>query len=389
MKKNDLASTKTAKKTPPTKKPAPKSAPAKKSAEVKPKKSKPVDAIPVESLTEPQTETIAAGDIKALLVGTKPAKMDHEMVKTLAIELLSLDVVHETSTASAGDPAKTTQALVKLIAAYYAARPQIELAKCWKCGLRSDIQFDNCPACGEGEEPAKKSQIIGDKPPVESPESKFTPEDLEAKVSRVRSVMGDVNLSFWHLGSELKELQETQIWKLRKDETGKPLFKSFASFVESEFGVSGKWAVNVISVRTTFDATTIATVGPTKLGILLKVDPETRANLLPEAASISKRDLEAKVREQNGSTSDEPPAPSKPKKAQVVSDDPKIITTVLPTGLTKIPLYQRSESSDLATDIHQNPWGMFECNNGTTIMFRLRLGPNAEFLLEMEPIREA
>lgn len=404
MKKNDLASTKSApakkatKSTPSapkastsSSKPSPtkKQSPSKNPSPPKPKKG-PVEIIPEATESAAETETVAAGDVKALLAGTKPAKMDPELLESFAVNLLGQDLVDETK--AKFDATKIRVQFVKMIGAYYAARPMIELAKCWKCSLRSDIQYDTCPACGEGEEPKKKSSIIGDKPPVETPESKFTTEDLDAKLSRVRTVLGDVNLSFWHLGSELQELQETQIWKLRKDETGKPQFKSFAAFVEAEFKFSGKWAANVISVRTSFTQEQIATVGPTKLGILLKLDEPSRASLLPQAAEISKRDLEAKVREQNsaeGESTEDSPAPTKSKKSQVLSDDPKITTIVLPTDVTKIPLYQKTESQELATDIHQGPWGMYESNNGTTIMFRLRLGPNAEYILELEPIREA
>lgn len=182
-----------------------------------------------------------------------------------------------------------------------------------------------CEACGESV-PHGATQCTGCKAPVAlaahimpSPQKQgLTVKDLDNAVQTVRRLKVDASLNCWDLGKTLADVHERQLWKLRTDDRGVALFKSFDRWCIREVNITSKWAKELIKVAEHYRREQIARLGPTKCSVLLQL-PAGKARDDAEAAAQSQSvsQLKAAVGQHpNKLTKIAPPkSPGRPRKS--------------------------------------------------------------------------
>jgi hypothetical protein len=325
---------------------------------------------------KPPTVVKSSEALNVIIAGANTKKMKPELVQAFGVDVLGAEFMAEKE--------RSTSVIVREIGKFYAER-ETSLVECWDCRGKFALPAEDgtpCPYCGAAEDPPE-GMVAADKPPtIKEIAALYSESDLDAAAARVNAQKAETAESFHKLGVELAQLHQTQIWRLRLGEDGKSKYSNFRQFVQEEFGFTGKWCENLMGIAKTYTIEQVREVGRSKLAILLRADPETQAKLLPQAADMSKRDLEAKVlKDANGEGA--------PKKKERVHEDTRIVTTMLPAGKTEIPLYDRSAEQVATVTFNDKSYGTFVTNNGVTIMYSFARNEAGELQLVMEPLRES
>lgn len=286
---------------------------------------------------------------------------------------------------------------------------RMALALCADCGARSDHELNDCPMCGSvngqhlpaiagdvvetnADAPAPKSGKAAkpaptlvrteqdDEPPVApaEPAAGLTEADLDAALTNFKQLQETAAGSYFALGEALGKIQESSIWRLRKDENGKPAYVSFEQFLRAETGWTKKYAYRAMKVARVFTREQVQAFGHSKLGVLLELPEEQRAQLLETGEGLSKRELEKEANAAKG-TDDEAAEPA---------PRVKTVSLVIPDERHAIPLYASKANAETgeyerAADLDCKPQGTLETDNGVTITFRLsRQGGKLSIILE-------
>lgn len=225
-----------------------------------------------------------------------------------------------------------TELIPTLVGYYKGNYTEDELYECEVCGGPSVEADENCPFCGEegiveeeAEEPklvktevnkakkstAKKPKKKTDTETVEATaeivpvdqetielRKKYSTKELDKKVAAINTSKGKFAEASYTLGMQIKELHDTDMWKVRSDEDGRPAYTNFKKFCDAELNMSHTWAYNLIEVATHFDKGAVKQLGTEKCNLLLAAPEDNREALLEEARNgLSKRELQRKVKE--------------------------------------------------------------------------------------------
>jgi hypothetical protein len=266
-----------------------------------------------------------------------------------------------------------------------------DLVRCDACGGVSDLtKTDRCPYCGDDGELADYDEAVVETVPpekelavvVDMPLEK-TVAALDQQVERIVALKVGTAKSIWMLGRELAGLYKTQLWKLRKVEPvqgGKAVaaYTSFEQFVRVELQMSPTHAVKLMRIAGVFSEAEVATLGTTKLGIVLTVDGPYRERLLEGAKKKSARQLKEEADTIRGKA----------------KGDRVTVACVL--GRVKVPLYKRDKKAErgtegarvAATTIRDDPWGELELSNGVRMVFKLATTKGGEMVMFVETRRD-
>jgi len=257
------------------------------------------------------------------------------------------------------------------------------------CGGIADVQLEICPYCGDGGEEDSSTAIVG----VGTVAVQIDERALDTSVARVQALKSESAGSLWELGSEIKKLHDTDLWKQRTTEKGAPKWRSWGQFCEAELGISPQYAYKLMDVAEVYSREQVRTLGATKLHITLQVPKEHRARLLAEAEkgkSVSELRAEAttigKVKRDTGRTGKGGAGAHKPGSKKGGRKKEKITVAAL-VGRVEVPLYKglTDQPARALTDV---PRGTERLLNGVTQVFVVTKDENGQWLLIVERVRE-
>lgn len=196
-----------------------------------------------------------------------------------------------------------------------------QVVPCDCCGGLSDRELDACPFCGEddntssssseSEEPAGSALAPQSKGgAMETGMTKVNGKgsgllsgqrnegDLDKAVHEVQRLKADGAAAYWRIGGAVRRIYDSQLWKQRNDEQGKPRYKGFDAFCSTELGITPQHAYSLIGVSKEFSEADVRKWGSTKLGLILQAPREDQKMLKAKLAEgVSKRELQEEVKE--------------------------------------------------------------------------------------------
>lgn len=308
-----------------------------------------------------------------------------------------------------------------LVMWYRAASPKEDLADCTTCGGDSDARLDACPFCGDSEvidagdeevhEPEKEPEpepevevqetpkgrkkkptstrkkkkpaaVVKVNTPPGDPEVELVDKDahsveeLDEAVVRVDELKRAAALGIWELGQEIKKINEEKLWRLRLDEAGKGLYRTFAAFVKAELGIGYSHAHRLMSAAQAFPKEIMEKVGVAKCSILLSLPPEARAKLQEGAdkKSTSQLSEEAKALRDGD-------RPKPPKGALTVAMAPGIIEIPM---LARPKANARKASEKKAKTMADDPWAVEQLPNQVNVYYGLVKNKKGELVLRID-----
>lgn len=307
-----------------------------------------------------------------------------------------------------------------LVLWYRVSSPQEDLCDCSTCGGDSDARLDVCPFCGDAavdeepvtespdtvpEQPAEPSVMtkVGKPKPGKAKGTKSKPKkaapveesiveaegvevvdksalvlaDLDEAVMRIDRLKRDAAKGLWDLGVEIKRIVDGNLWKLRLDEAGKGLYRTFQQFCKQELSLSYTHANRLMKVAETFPKETMERHGIGKCSVALYLPKEARDQLLEgaEGKSTSQLSDEAKAI-RDGEIDKKPPKGS--------------LTVAMAPGITEIPLMARPKnnarkSSDKpAKSLSDDPWAVEALPNKVHCYYAVIKNKAGELVLRVE-----
>jgi len=237
-----------------------------------------------------------------------------------------------------------------------------KLADCESCGGASDIEFtlkgaEVCPYCGDGDI-IKKSTLL--KPSEAAAQAK----KLDEIVAKIRELKVYAAENLWSLGRALASVNDTEVWKLRRDASGRLAYRNFNQFCTIEIGMNATYAYRLMHTSAAFSAAEMKELGVKKLGIVLMFPKAEQDKIKKVAGKTSVKELKEKVKQRE-------------KKEKPVNKD-QIITVV---GLRRgaVDLFSRHKNKDgiamPARRIADDPHCEVVSENGIKMLFRIRQHP--------------
>ncbi|MCP4675921.1 MAG: hypothetical protein GY854_10530, partial [Deltaproteobacteria bacterium] len=136
----------------------------------------------------------------------------------------------------------------KRLANYFAtAHGKTTIAQCSNCNGLSDANLDECPFCGDNEPisdggeaheiaPVAEPEVLPAIEPPVSSSSKLTSADLDNAVQTIRGCVQQAIHNVHIIGRVLKRVRVLELWTLRTNARGEPIYSSFWEFCSSEVG---------------------------------------------------------------------------------------------------------------------------------------------------------
>lgn len=235
--------------------------------------------------------------------------------------------------------------LVRLALHFAEVTPKQALGDCDTCHGKSPMTLDACPFCGSVDDPAAKeakppvaavpapapaAPVVATAPKASKTKPKkeeaqtmgkgktgaaakvtsivkddtkassaiVTERELDEKIKKVRDLKSATAVSFWHLGVAIKDIYDSQAWKQRNDENGKPKYKGFDPFVHHELGMTPQSAYKHMQTATKYSEDQCRAFGSAKLGLLLEAPEVDQPRILKQIeGGASKREVEQQVRQ--------------------------------------------------------------------------------------------
>lgn len=214
-----------------------------------------------------------------------------------------------------------------------------KLSQCDQCmGWSDEAASESCPYCGDSppaegvtaanedptvidaaameaagvelveEEPRKKGKQAARKaPPVPKPSAPLvmitggkiiaSEHELDAAMDEIRDQMQKGNESWYRVGIIARDVKE-RLWQQRTDKAdGKPKYKSWAQFCESEFDKSQTFVNRLIATVETFNEKVFASYGIKALMLMCTAPKAEHAQLMAKVdAGMPVRELETEIK---------------------------------------------------------------------------------------------
>jgi hypothetical protein len=268
------------------------------------------------------------------------AKADKEqLVNGVKIALVKQAMVIAALKAEEVEVPKTLPEQVAALLDRYAANTKRDkLAKCVACGGIAPDALEVCPFCGDGgpevsEEVADVAEQVVQEAQAKPTKHKATPERVDAapttalaKVQPVAvverlEIVGETEkptqqlldtvtqkllamksslaLHYWHLGRQGKVVLDRELWKMRTDAAGKPVYTTFNQWCEKELRMKAKVFYGLMDAAAEFTEDQARRLGMTKLQLVMGAPKNAKAELMAAAeAGASKREIAERVKQE-------------------------------------------------------------------------------------------
>jgi hypothetical protein len=235
-------------------------------------------------------------------------------------------------------------------------------------------------------------------------DAKLTAGDLDKAVAKIKKLQGDGYANYWNLAHEILVVNKKFLWRLRKDEKGAPVYKSFDAWVHHELNMSPTHAYSAMEIAQKYSSPEEIRElgGKTKAALILKAAEKDQPKLREKAkAGATKRELEKDVaasRKKNGSPkrSQQAKAGAAGKAAQQKTKAKEKITVANIVGSRTIKLYKKPQSmkgiewpGDLrrASAAKDLPFGRLELQPGVVQWFSV-IQKDDGWVLNIQTVRE-
>lgn len=308
------------------------------------------------------------------------------------------------------------------------------------CGYFSPADTPSCPFCGDSEvlpttitapgattaakpdgslraEPIagaegtsiERADAAYDEPPASEADRDVSAEKLvrlDEQCAKVREAHESAVASYWDLGSALAPICDGQLYFQRRDETGAPIYRSFAQFVATEFAgvITIGHAYRVMTVAKRFDRKTAVEIGVAKMGQLARVKAEKLPEMIERARdpSVTVRTLSQEIRphvdEPGGGAREEPSgrsgrgstagsrqalAAGRDAAAFAASKAENRITVSTALGETVVALFCKADPKRRAKRLADEPAGEEVTVNGVAFRYFVELGADGGLQLKI------
>ena len=343
---------------------------------------------------------------KEATIGGIPASKLNEQSIDDAIKRLKLEVK---------GTGPTTPLLKKVgaLLAYFETRSDAEKGPCDHCGAESTLDLPCCPFCGTGDNPpeAIAEHVVDaafermedgdssdsgeaeepDETPAEpadatfddlKPSTSLAPEvpegvleypkpapDLDKLVQEIRELQRGTAAGAWLLAKKVTEVGKSQIWKQRRDDAGKPAYRTFEQFLEKELDIGRKYGTELLKLYGRFSEEEFQKVGPTKLRLVLQAPQEQQAEVLEKLkGGAPRKEVTEEVRQARAEKGLKTSQGKTPKK-NAPTPERKTITVAQIEGRKTIPLYKKPEGritiddAQRAKKLADVPFGYLDLTN--------------------------
>lgn len=315
-------------------------------------------------------------------------------------QFLNASVIRESAEQFLGSKEGTLNLLVDRLVLHFST--QKKLADCDKCGGRSSDALDHCPFCGdkdsaETDKVATKTKALARKKVADVAVVDSTipsQKEYDAFMKRVLKEKNVQSISVWRTGQIAHDAQEKRYWMCPRGEDGLPLYRTFEKYCEEELGYSRSFISKAVRAFNFFKEEQIEKFGSTYITMLVDVaDDSIRARVMkkldadPSLSCSTVAKLIRDYKTQHVKPKVEP-------KARVVSEvkEPQLVTALFPKERIDLPMLCRQHKKDgsepkPATDLSDNPWAVYQTNNGINIFVGLQEGPNGQYVVNLHAIR--
>lgn len=126
-------------------------------------------------------------------------------------------------------------------------------------------------------------------------------EALDKHCETIRNSTVGAATSLWEVGTALKAIHDSELWKLRSVE-GVPVHTNFNMFVKDEFGISHTYAFSLMDVAVNYTAEDIKKLGVFKLKLMLAAPADKRDKMRDAAEGGATRQELKEMRDGKPST---------------------------------------------------------------------------------------
>jgi hypothetical protein len=318
-----------------------------------------------------------------------------------------------------------------------------ELDSCTVCGAPWPAELSSCPFCGEtdddreekgeraGESSGAGSSVMGGTASEEPPDSPAAmvhveraplaalgggharvaePQvegDLDAAVAWINVGKAQAAKGMGQVIFTLKRIIDTNLWKLRTDDKGGVLYRSWTEFANKELEMSRAYAERLLKVEKEFGRQLIEELGVNKLVVVVQAPPEKRSELLEKArAGVSRAKLQAATKELNitagknpgkGKAASEkaaaPPAKKPARELPAPKVDPEAVTILTTLGKKhSVKLFRPKKEKGAwvpAKKLEDGAYGWLDFSNGQRLILQLGKLPTGQLVLAVVAKREA
>jgi len=223
----------------------------------------------------------------------------------------------------------------------------------------------------------------------------YTEAQLDEAVSRVQAAKAEAAGGYYKLGQEIKSIYESNIYKARNGEDGKPKYKSFDAFCVAELLLSSLQARRLMDVAARFTEAQIAQFGTTKLSLVLEAPDDDQERIVEEvvaqggtakevAAEAKKARLRAgKSGTKKGRKRPDVSASNRTAKGAAAKNK-KRVTVAAIEGTKTIKLYCKGKPDKRAKTLASQPVGEVDLDNSTRISAQVCEDAAGELIIKIK-----
>jgi len=210
--------------------------------------------------------------------------------------------------------------------------------------------------------------------------SRYTETDLDAAIARLNQATLDTAVGLVTYCSELKNIHENELWKLRADGT---MHKTFELFCKNELGISRSYAYQLITISSNYTLEQLSKFGFQKLRLALQVPPELRSKLLGDG-SDTVRTMSDRARQLAGkeTKSRQPPA----------ADKARAVMVAIVPGIIEVPMQARpnegawpaGKPTRPAKSLKDDPWFRLAMSGNVFLTVRITHNDKGEIIAIVE-----
>jgi hypothetical protein len=175
------------------------------------------------------------------------------------------------------------------------ARNTIKLSHCDICDGLSDSTLSACPYCGDA------APVEGHAQPGEitvRPAASLSP--LDQVLDELKACARTCLLNLYRTGELLKRIRDQQLWKQRRNDQGRPVYRGYLDFVAAEVGFQAAYATRLIRIVENFSQEDLEQYGVSRLNVAASLPADERQAFVEETRSLPTKDLPAAARRRTG-----------------------------------------------------------------------------------------
>lgn len=222
-------------------------------------------------------------------------------------------------------------------------------------------------------------------------------EQLDVDVAKVKILKRGFGASSWLLAQKIAEVDESQRWKLRLDEAGKVLYRTFEDFAKAELEIGREYALDLKKIFVRFTQEEFETVGVSKLRLVLRAPEAEQAEVLNRlkgaGGATGKREVQKDVEERRQKAGLKSSQGKDPKVRKPAEKGKITVATIL--GRHTIRAYKKpekrlaeGETMARAKKIGDRPYASLALGNDTTLWIEVALDGAGEIVFKLDVRRD-